>query len=232
MRIAIVDDEEIWRKKAANVIKKYLQEEAAICNYSSGDALLETNEEYKIVILDIEMQGKDGFDTALEYKVSYPDAIIIMLTTHLELMKKGYVVDAFRYVDKINMDEEMKEAMTSARKLLERDNVIQINVVNTGSIPVVLKDIIYIETEKRKVLVHTYDTIYECSDSIGSLEQKLPERFFFRCHKSYIVNMDAIKKLENVFVHMADGNKAMVGVKKYATLKKKYIQRKYEYANL
>lgn len=232
MKIAVVDDEEIWRRKATKVIKEYLQEEATIRTYSSGDALLEENEEYKIVVLDVEMQGKDGFDTALEYKVSYPDAIIIMLTTHLELMNKGYVVDAFRYVDKLNMNEEMREAIISTRKLLERDEVVQINVVNLGSIPVVLKDIIYLETEKRKVLVHTYDTVYECSDSIGSLEQKLPEQIFFRCHKSYIVNLDAIKKIDNVYVHMADGNKAMVGVKKYATLKKKYIERKYEYANL
>ena len=73
MKIAVVDDEEIWRRKATKVIKEYLQEEATIRTYSSGDALLEENEEYKIVVLDVEMQGKDGFDTALEYKVSYPD---------------------------------------------------------------------------------------------------------------------------------------------------------------
>ena len=46
MKIAVVDDEEIWRRKATKVIKEYLQEEATIRTYSSGDALLEENEEY------------------------------------------------------------------------------------------------------------------------------------------------------------------------------------------
>ena len=45
------------------------------------------------------------------------------------------------------------------------------------------------------------------------------------------MNLDAIKKIDKVFVYMADGDKVMVGVKKYATLKKAYIKRKCEYAN-
>ena len=230
MKIAVVDDEKIWRNKAVEIIKEYF-EEVSISTFASGEGLLDNNEEYAIVILDIEMQGKDGFQTALEYKISYPDAIIIMLTTHIELSRKGYVVDAFRYVDKTKMCEEMEEAFFSAKKVLERFSVVQINVIGIGSIPVVLKDIIYIETKERKVLVHTYDNVYECSESIGNLEKKLSEKGFFRCHKSYIVNLDAIKKIDKVFVYMADGDKVMVGTKKYATLKKAYIKRKCEYAN-
>lgn len=231
MKIAVVDDEEMWRKKAVEVIKSHFKETVSVCTFCSGDRLLANNEKYEIVILDIEMKGKDGFETAMEYKLSHPDAIIIMLTTHIELSRKGYVVDAFRYVDKTKMCEEMEEAFMSAKKVLERYNVVQINVINIGSIPVVLKDILYIETIGRKVLVHTYGNVYECSDSMGDLEKELSEKGFFRCHKSYIVNLDAIKKIEKVFVHMADGDQVMVAVKKQATLKKKYIERKYEYAN-
>lgn len=232
MKIAIVDDEKTWRQNAGRVVREYFdKEEASLSLFCSGDAFLEQNTEYEIVVLDIEMPGKDGFETAVEYKVCYPDTVIIMLTTHLELSRKGYMVDAFRYVDKTKMQEELYEAFDSAKKLLGRNRAVPINVVNIGEIPVVLKDIVYIETDRRKVLVHTFDNEYECSDSIGSLEEMLSEEGFFRCHKSYLVNLDAIKKFDHTFVYMANGRKAMVGVKKYPALKKQYIQRKYEYAN-
>lgn len=237
MKIAIVDDDKEWRQNALRVTKQYFEEgDIVVKCFSSGEALLEKNEKYEIVILDIEMPGRDGFQTACEYKVSYPDVIIIMLTTHLELSRKGYEVDAFRYVDKLHIKEELEAAFFSAKKLLERNKIVEISVVNLGQIPLALKDIIYIETKGRKVLVHTYNNEYECSDSIRSFEENLCGEGFFRCHKSNIVNLDAIKKIDQLryggaYAHMADGGTVMIAVRKYAELKKKYINRRYEYAN-
>lgn len=131
MKIAIVDDDKEWRQNALRVTKQYFEEgDIVVKCFSSGEALLEKNEKYEIVILDIEMPGRDGFQTACEYKVSYPDVIIIMLTTHLELSRKGYEVDAFRYVDKLHIKEELEAAFFSAKKLLERNKIVEISVVN------------------------------------------------------------------------------------------------------
>lgn len=237
MKIAIVDDDKQWRQNALRVTKQYFEEEDIVVkSFASGDAFLAKNEQYEILILDVEMPGIDGFQTACEYKVSYPDVIIIMLTTHLELSRKGYEVDAFRYVDKLHIKEELEAAFFAAKKLLGRNKIVEISVVNQGQLPLSLKDIVYIETSGRKVLVHTYNNEYECSNSIRSLETLLCEDGFYRCHKSIIVNLDAIKKIEmdrlgGFYAHMAGGEKVMVAVRKYAELKKKYINRKYEYAN-
>ena len=64
------------------------------------------------------MPDKDGFQTLQEYKIINESCISIILTTHSELSNKGYRVDAFRYVDKTNMIEELKEAFESAEKLI------------------------------------------------------------------------------------------------------------------
>ena len=96
MKIAIVDDDKQWRQNALRVTKQYFEEEDIVVkSFASGDAFLAKNEQYEILILDVEMPGIDGFQTACEYKVSFPDVIIIVLTTHLELSRKGYEVDAF-----------------------------------------------------------------------------------------------------------------------------------------
>lgn len=237
MKIAIVDDDKQWRQNALTITKRCFEDEdMEVECFRSGDALLSRNEKYEILILDIEMPGRDGFLTAYEYKVSYPEVIIIMLTTHLELSRKGYEVDAFRYVDKLQIENELEAAFFSAKKLLGRNKIVEINVVNLGRIPLSIKDIVYIETCRRKVLVYTYNNTYECSDSISSLDTLLGEDGFYRCHKSYIVNIDAIKKMEQtnyggIYAHMAGGEKVMIAVRKYPELKKKYINRKYAYAN-
>lgn len=237
MRIAIVDDDKEWRQQAYTMAKKcFAETDVVIECFASGDEFLEKNKGYDILLLDIEMPGKDGFETAHAYRVSYPDVILILLTTHLELSRKGYEVNAFRYVDKLCIQEELKSAFDLTKKMLGRNKIIEINLVNIGRFPLCLKDIVYIETSGRKCIVYTYDNSYECSDSVKSLDVFLSEDGFYRCHKSYIVNLDAIKRIEQnaygaIYAHMAGGHKVMVAVRRYPELKKKYVGRKYEYAN-
>ena len=47
-----------------------------------------------LVFLDIEMPGKDGFETIKEYKGIKQEFITIIFTTHMEISNKGYFVDA------------------------------------------------------------------------------------------------------------------------------------------
>lgn len=233
MKIAVVDNEKLWRQNIDTFVRKWYEDkELSLDIFESGDEFLKMKTKYDIVVLDVEMPEKDGFETAQEYRKLFPEAIIILLTIHLEMSRKGYVVNAFRYVDKTNMQYELEEAFISAGKLLERNAVITLQVTNMGKIPIPLKDILYIETDLRKLLVHTKETVFICSDSIGNLEKQLPEDLFYRCHKSYIVNLDAIKKVDNAVAYLSDGSKLMVGIKKYPILKKKYMERKYQCINL
>lgn len=234
MKIAVVDDEKEWRIKAYQHIRKYYEGQeshADVHTYSSADAFLKSGKKYDILFADIEMPGMDGFEMADQYSRMNPDYTLIILTTHTEMSRKGYMVNAFRYIDKMNMEAEMREALMSADKRMKRNEVLTVNVVNLGTIKLVRKDILYVETTKRNILLHTYDNDYICSDNISELEEALKEAGFFRCHKSYIVNLDAVKNFDSVFIYLMDGSKVYVSARKYAQLRKQYLQRKYEYAS-
>lgn len=232
MKIAIVDDEKLWIQKAYLEIRKHFgKEEAQVYAFTSGERFLSAKEAFDIVVLDVEMNGKDGFDTAKEYKQRYPDACIMMLTGHLEMSRKGYLVDAFRYVDKMKMAQELAEAFFAVKKLQGRNQTVKIHVVGTGDLPVVCREIVYIETVFRRLLVHTYQQTYTCSDTMKSMEEMLPQTQFYRCHKSYLVNLDAVVRIEKAFVFLADGSRIEAGIKKLPVLKKKYMERKFECAN-
>ena len=231
MRIAIVDDEKQWRKMALRELHRYYGDSKAVIDmFASGEQLLKAQEGYDVVFLDVEMKGIDGFETAVSYKAHYSEVILVMFTTHTEFSRRGYLVDAFRYIDKMNMENEIPEALASIDKLSARNQTISLHIVNLGSVPFVLKDILYLETEKRNVRVHTRTADYISSDGIGDLEKMLEPYGFYGCHKSYIVNLDAVKSFDHVNVYMIDGSSAMVSSRRYAELKRRYLERKMEYA--
>lgn len=211
MRIAIVDDEENWRECAVLNVKEYYKDiKVNIDIYSSGEEFLEKEEIYEIVLMDIEMSGKDGFETISEYNVINENYVSIILTTHTELSNKGYLVNAFRYIDKTNMEEELKEALNSAGRVLESNNIILLNAMKFGDIKLVIKDILFIETTKRNVLVHTNDDEYECYSNISDLEKELNRYGFYRSHRSFLVNLDKVKKFDRKCIYFAGDKKAFL----------------------
>lgn len=233
MKIAIVDDERYWRECAANYAKQFYEKSKIhIDIYTSGADFIKKEEKYDIVIMDIEMPDKDGFQTLQEYKIINESCISIILTTHSELSNKGYRVDAFRYVDKTNMKEELKEAFESAGKLIEGNTRIIFNVVNLGQIQIPVKDIVFIETIKRNIMVHTTEDEYECSDNISDLELELEEYGFYRSHRSYLVNLDKVKTFDKRSIYFAKNKEACLSSRKYKEMKQKYLERKIVIASM
>lgn len=231
-RIAVIDDQEEWRKASEDCIGGYYGERGVIIHgYSSGVTFIEKKQAYDIVFLDIEMPEMDGFETAECYHETCPEAVIMILTTHTELSRRGYTVNAFRYIDKLNMQEELAEALRSAEEKLKRYKAIPVHVVNMGDFNIVINDIIYIETEKRNVLIHTNKGEYSCSNTITQLETELEEYGFYRCHKSYLVNLSSIERINSSEVFLSGGDRIMISVKRITELKKRYYDWKCQNAS-
>lgn len=233
MRIAIVDDEKKWIEQAVKNVKDYYSDIPIIIDtYNLGNDFLEREEMYDIVLMDIEMPEKDGFETISEYRLINDNCVAIILTTHTELSNKGYLVNAFRYVDKTNMEIELKEALHSAEKILESNNTVDLYALKLGNIKLVIKDILFIETNKRNILVHTNDNEYVCSNSFSDLEEELGKYGFYRSHRSFLVNLDKVKKFDRKWIYFAGDKKAFLGSRKYTEMKNKYVERKISIASM
>lgn len=233
VRIAIIDDEQMWVEKAREFVEDFYEDrEIKIDEYESGKSFIEADIEYDIVFVDIEMPEKDGFETATEYKAKYQEVIIIILTTHTEMSRKGYLVNAFRYIDKLEMENEIKEALTSSEYLFLQRETISLRLVGVGTIKIILKDLVYIETYKRNLVFHTKDNEYVCNSyTLEQMEKELEGKGFFRCHNSYIVNLDCIRQIEKGKVCTYSGERIFVSHRKLSELKSRYCDRKFKTAN-
>lgn len=229
MRVAIIDDDKYWRECAECVVRQCFADEVLdIDSYESGEKYLKDGNYYDISFVDIEMQGIDGFDTIVKAKEYNRDGVFIILTTHLEMSRKGFKVDALRYVDKADIEEELKEAIIAAKLHLGRNEKITLDVAGQGTREVILKDIIYIETEKPYIVVHTTYGNIKCKNHMMDIENILNGKWFFRCHNSYIVNLDEVKNIKGTIVYLKNGDDIDVSQRKIWDFKRAYVNRQFE----
>ena len=174
---------------------------------------------------------KSNFLEIIDYKKKYPNSILIILTTHTELSRNGYLVNAFRYIDKISLHQELVEAFTKVKSMFQRRETILLHQVSIGDIKVPIGDIIYIETEKRNILVHTKKTTCCCKENIQKVGGQLKEKGFCRPHRSYLVNMDWVEEVEKQGVILKTGETILVSGRRYSELKKEVYYWKFKYGN-
>lgn len=231
MKIAIVDDDAYWRERIKQEVIRYGgRVKPQIDLYESGELYLESRTKYDISFVDIEMTGMDGFDTILKAQDYQSDGLFVILTTHVEMWRKGYLVNAFRYIDKTAL-EDLEEAIRSAKIVLERNQKIDVDIIGEGNHKIALKNIIYIETERHYILVHTHREALKCKNKMQDIEGVLPEKSFIRCHNAYIVNLDKISHIEESRACMVNGDYVELSQRKVWQVRKAFFNRHYECGN-
>ncbi|MBS4539122.1 LytTR family transcriptional regulator DNA-binding domain-containing protein [Clostridium sp. D2Q-11] len=89
--------------------------------------------------------------------------------------------------------------------------------------------IIFIEKFNRKILIHTKDQKIETNGTLSSIYNKLDSEMFYRSHRSYIINVDYIKKIspwgEKSYRIIFDNTKedALFSYDRYKEFKENYI---------
>ena len=72
----------------------------------------------KAAFLDIEMPGGNGIELARLLRIKYPEMILVFVTAYIEYAPSGYKVEAFRYLLKSQVDEELREILEGIRERL------------------------------------------------------------------------------------------------------------------
>ncbi len=230
MKIVVVENEQIWIERLKEILLSFWGENVDIDIYHSGEQFLKNARPYDIIFMDVEMDGIDGFETISEYRKKFEDGLVIILTTHIELWSRGYKVEAFRYLNKAELDS-IKEAMEDALKKLRFHRNRTFHMVMSGDINIDIRDILYMETCKRNVLVHTKQECFECTESIKELAEELAQEGFFYIHRSYIVNMDYVKNYNNKELQMDNGETILVSSRRYAEFKSAFMKWKFDGGN-
>ncbi|MBS6506799.1 MAG: response regulator transcription factor [Paraclostridium bifermentans] len=207
LSVAICDDEPIHRNLLLNYLNQVFHNESyEVLEFEKGEELLENYpEKLDILLLDIQMGGLNGIETAKKIRQFDTNVIIIFTTAVFDFIQQGYEVRAFRYLLKpISYDEfsihliECKNDITNEIK-----KNIKIKETTEGSISIIpISSILYIETVSRVTLIHTDKKIYKTRESIKNLENELENHLFYRCHRSYLINLHKVSSINKDSVYI------------------------------
>ena len=202
MRCVIVDDEFPAREELKYFISKFPGTELTQEFGDSLDAfdyLQEHAKEVDVLFLDINMPELNGLNLGKIIRKLNPAMKIIFVTAYREYAVDAFEIQAFDYLLKPYSEDRIE-------KLLSRLSVEKKQISNKVSISVGEKimvfntgDIIVVEADKKESRVYTTKECYLTKMKISDWEEQLPENQFYRCHRSYLVNLSKVREIEPWF---------------------------------
>lgn len=233
MNIAICDDIEIDALAAKEVIKDTLMElhvQADIDYCLSAKEveakLLHYKEQLDILILDIDMPDISGLQLAEKLRANNLNLIIIFLSNHEEFVFKAIEFQPFRYIRKVKLKTEMPLAIRSAVRIIDiqKDQQLILDTDN-GETKVMMSEIMYFETEKRKLSVHlSNNKNLLVNKTISEFQSVLNHEKYIMIHRSCVVNADYIKNIDNNIIVLDNDEKLIVSRPRNKEVKRKLLK--------
>ena len=210
MRVAIVDDELLAR----GVLREYLArhddiEVVAECanGFEAVKAIAELEPE--LVFLDIQMPRLDGFEVA---ELIGAKTRLIFVTAYDQYALKAFECHALDYLLKPFSEQRFEQALTHARAHRSAPEAVQAAAreAATRAAPldrVLIRDgakvhviasarIDYIEAQDDYISIRSEGKSYLKSQRLSELETQLDPAKFLRVHRSYLLNIDGIRRIE------------------------------------
>ncbi|SFE68961.1 two component transcriptional regulator, LytTR family [Paenibacillus algorifonticola] len=237
-RVAICEDEQQQRELVRSMlialsIKSNIEFEIEL--FSSGEQLLSHYEReetpFHILILDVEMNGLNGIQTARKIRgLNRLDEQIVFLTSYPEYMVESFDVMTFQYLLKPVAPSILEEKIMKLCQYFQALHK-KFLVIKSAYEEVVLKydDIIGIEaakslTIKSKLNFITSHGTYESKGILADYAAALKDSNFLQIHRSIIINLLHVKKFASGVVLMSSGLELPIGRSKIKEVKDFYTK--------
>ncbi|PGH24506.1 LytR/AlgR family response regulator transcription factor [Fusobacterium animalis] len=204
----IVEDELPAREE----LKYFLNQEKEIKLIAEFNNPLDTlnfleNNTADVIFLDINMPDMNGISLGKIITKMYPDMKIVFITAYKDYAVDAFEIKAFDYLLKPYSESRIKNLLKSLINiknektiLIKNNNLKKITVnIDERLYVISLNDIDYIEASEKETLIFSNQKKYVSKIKISKWEEMLKENNFYRCHRSFIVNLDKITEIEQWF---------------------------------
>ena len=221
--VAICEDERYILEELRRKVEKYINRkslDASIKTFMSGEELLKAKKKFDIILLDLMLPGIDGLEVARQISCR---SRIIFVTSYREYAVEAFDANAVHYLVKPVTEERLFLALDRAVNQTEQMDNQSLTLMKSGKTQVIfIRDILYCEVFNHQVRIHTVHGTYDYFGTLDMLETKLDERFF-RCHRSFVVNMNCVAGQEKGVAILINGERIFISRRKQADFMQKLL---------
>lgn len=204
LKIIVVDDESPVCSLISSLIDEFDDCEV-VAQTSDSTKILELVDQYRpdVVFTDINMPGMDGLTLAHRLQREHPGVGIVYISGHANFASDAYNLDVIDFIVKPlsrgRLEKTMEKILRFKHMTANLNNGFcqnKLALKNGHGLTIVdLSRIYFIEKCGTKCIVHTHSGTYETTETLAALEKKLNGSKFFRCHKSFLINIDNVEKV-------------------------------------
>ncbi|WP_310608166.1 LytR/AlgR family response regulator transcription factor [Buttiauxella brennerae] len=212
MKVIIVEDEVLAQQELNWLIKEHSQMDV-VGTFDDGMDVLKYLQHHEVdaIFLDINIPSLDGVLLAQNISKFAHKPFIVFITAWKEHAVEAFELEAFDYILKPYQESRIIGMLQKLEAAYQQQNApasansssretLTINLVKDERIIVTdINDIYYTEAHEKMTFVYTRREAYVMSMNITEFCHRLPESHFFRCHRSYCVNLSKIREIEPWF---------------------------------
>lgn len=229
LRIAVCDDMEADRKEILSILNRYLDSHghlAVIDQYVSGEALLASDiSRYELVILDIYMAKLTGIQVAKQLIQKNPGIQLIFCSTSNEFAAESYDVNALRYLVKPIQEDKFIAVLNHFFHAHKNIRTLTFKV-NRMDEQVYLSDILWIEADGHRCIIHTREEDIVTRTSLSQLEAQLEGADFIHPIRYALVSLAAVSTIPGEDLVLTNGEVIPVSRDQRTSVKRAYTDYK------
>lgn len=202
IRIALVEDDRIYREELMQFLQRYERESGEkfrITTFTDGDEIVDGYAcDFDIILMDIVMKYMNGMDAAERIREMDSEVVIIFITNTPQYAMKGYLVDALDYVLKPITYFSFSQRIDRALSRMKKRSKKYLSIPHKGGVKKLdVSQVTYVEVRDHDLIFHTTEADVLSKGTLSDVEQALEQQNFFRCNKCYLVNLEYVEGVQN-----------------------------------
>lgn len=180
---------------------------------SNNPESIDFKQTYDAIFLDIEMPNINGFDVSNKITPLPP---IIYISHRDDLGYQACNFHPYGFVRKQYLTQELPPILK--RLIIQINQYLSIDY-QSHHMRILYRDILYFESDKHYIYIHTINHIYKIRDKLSNLYEILNHKDFVYCHQSFIVNFRYILSVENKEVILKNSDRIPISQRRYKEIK-------------
>lgn len=166
--------------------------------FDSGEAFLQTYipAKYDLIFMDIYMAEMTGIEAVTAIRQIDEQVPIAFVTASTDHTLESYRLEALKYIEKPVKEKAVRELLQLAQ--MKKENKPRLNIkVGGKDVSVSFERILYAEQKAHTLhLFLTGGEVLQVNEKLDNVEKQFTGQTFFRCHKSFLVNLSCVKTLD------------------------------------